>query len=135
MEDSFIFDGIRTPFGRYGGVLARLRPDDMAARIISELVKRNPAIREEIEDVVLGDSNQAGEDSRNVARNAALIAGLPVKVSGITLNRLCGSGLAAAVHASNNIKCREGDLFIAGGVESMTRAPLVKEQLPLPIRP
>jgi acetyl-CoA C-acetyltransferase len=125
MEDSFIFDGIRTPFGRYGGVLARLRPDDMAARIISELVKRNPAIREEIEDVVLGDSNQAGEDSRNVARNAALIAGLPVKVSGITLNRLCGSGLAAAVHASNNIKCREGDLFIAGGVESMTRAPLV----------
>jgi len=125
MEESFIFDGIRTPFGRYGGVLARLRPDDMAAMIIKELVNRYPAIREEIEDVILGDSNQAGEDSRNVARNAALIAGLPVKVSGITLNRLCGSGLAAAVQASNSIKCKEGDLFVAGGVESMTRAPLV----------
>jgi acetyl-CoA C-acetyltransferase len=125
MKESFIYDGIRTPFGRYGGVLARLRPDDMAAMTISELVKRHPAIREEIEDVILGDSNQAGEDSRNIARNAALIAGFPVKVSGITLNRLCGSGLAAAVQASNSIKCGEGDLFIAGGVESMTRAPLV----------
>lgn len=125
MEESFIFDGIRTPFGRYGGVLARLRPDDMAALCISELVNRHPAIREEIEDVILGDSNQAGEDSRNVARNAALIAGLPVKVSGITLNRLCGSGLAAAVQASNSIKVKEGELFVAGGVESMTRAPLI----------
>ncbi len=125
MEESFIFDGIRTPFGRYGGVLARLRPDDMAAMTIVELVNRHPAIREEIEDVILGDSNQAGEDSRNVARNTVLIAGLPVKVSGITLNRLCGSGLAAAVQASNSIKCKEGDLFVAGGVESMTRAPLV----------
>jgi len=125
MEESFIFDGIRTPFGRYGGILARLRPDDMAAMTISELVNRHPAIREEIEDVILGDSNQAGEDSRNVARNAALIAGLPAEVSGITLNRLCGSGLAAAVQASNSIKCKEGDLFVAGGVESMTRAPLV----------
>ena len=125
MEESFIFDGIRTPFGRYGGVLARLRPDDMAAMTISELVNRHPAIREEIEDVILGDSNQAGEDSRNIGRNAALIAGLPVEVSGITLNRLCGSGLAAAVQASNSIKCKEGELFVAGGVESMTRAPLV----------
>jgi acetyl-CoA C-acetyltransferase len=97
----------------------------MAAMCISELVNRHPAIRDEIEDVILGDSNQAGEDSRNVARNAALIAGLPVKVSGITLNRLCGSGLAAAVQASNSIKCKEGELFVAGGVESMTRAPLI----------
>jgi 3-oxoadipyl-CoA thiolase len=125
MEESYLFDGIRTPFGRYGGALARLRPDDMAAMTIAELLSRHPAVQEKIEDVILGDSNQAGEDSRNVARNAALIAGLPVKVSGMTVNRLCGSGLAAAVLASNSIKCGEGELFIAGGVESMTRAPLV----------
>jgi acetyl-CoA C-acetyltransferase len=125
MEETFLFDGVRTPFGRYGGALARLRPDDMLAMTLSELVSRHSAIREEIEDVIAGDSNQAGEDARNVARNAALIAGLPVKVSGMTVNRLCGSGLAAAAIASNSIKCGEGDLFIAGGVESMTRAPLV----------
>jgi len=125
MEESWIFDGIRTPFGRYGGVLARLRPDDMMAVIIRELVQRHSGIEENLEDVVIGDSNQAGEDSRNVGRNALLLAGLPVKVSGITVNRLCGSGLAAAVQVSNSIKCKEGDLFIAGGVESMTRAPMV----------
>jgi len=125
MEESYVFDGIRTPFGRYGGVLARLRPDDMMAATIAELVLRNPGIQDEIEDVVVGDSNQAGEDSRNIARNALLIAGLPARVSGITVNRLCGSGLAAAVQASNSIKCQEGDLFIAGGVESMSRAPLI----------
>ena len=125
MEESWIFDGIRTPFGRYGGVLAPLRPDDMMAVIIRELVQRHSGIEEVLEDVVIGDSNQAGEDSRNVGRNALLLAGLPVKVSGITVNRLCGSGLAAAVQVSNSIKCKEGDLFIAGGVESMTRAPMI----------
>jgi acetyl-CoA C-acetyltransferase len=125
MEESWIFDGIRTPFGRYGGVLARLRPDDMMAVIIRELVQRHPGIEKNLEDVVIGDSNQAGEDSRNLGRNALLLAGLPVRVSGITVNRLCGSGLAAAVQVSNSIKCKEGDLFIAGGAESMTRAPMV----------
>jgi acetyl-CoA C-acetyltransferase len=126
MEKSYIFDGVRTPFGRYGGILARIRPDDLMALTLSELVNRHPGIREGIEDVLVGDSNQAGEDSRNVARNAALLSGLPVKVTGMTVNRLCGSGLAAAVLASNSIRCGEGDLFIAGGVESMTRAPLIQ---------
>jgi len=126
MEESYIFDGVRTPFGRYGGILARIRPDDLMALTISELVNRFPAVGDGIEDVIVGDSNQAGEDSRNVARNAALLSGLPVHVAGMTVNRLCGSGLAAAVHASNSIRCREGDLFIAGGVESMTRAPLIQ---------
>ncbi len=125
MEEAYIFDGIRTPFGRYGGALARLRPDDMMAATITELVNRNQQIHGEIEDVIVGDSNQAGEDSRNIARNALLIAGLPTKTAGITLNRLCGSGLAAAVMAANSIRCSEGNLFIAGGVESMTRAPLI----------
>jgi len=108
MEESWIFDGIRTPFGRYGGVLAPLRPDDMMAVIIRELVQRHSGIEEVLEDVVIGDSNQAGEDSRNVGRNALLLAGLPVKVSGITVNRLCGSGLAAAAQVSNSIKSKEG---------------------------
>jgi len=124
-EDTYVFDGIRTPFGRYGGVLASIRPDDMMSLTIKELVRRYPGIEERIEDVVVGDSNQGGEDSRNVARNAALISGLPYSVSGLTVNRLCGSGLAAALHASNAVRCDQGDLFIVGGVESMTRAPFV----------
>ena len=125
MDEAYVLDGIRTPFGRYGGKLASLRPDDMMAATITELLRRSGLEGNHIEDVIIGDSNQAGEDSRNVARNALLIAGLPVSVSGITVNRLCGSGLAAAVMASNTIKCREGDLFIAGGVESMSRSPLI----------
>ena len=125
MQESYIFDGIRTPFGRYGGILAHMRPDDMIASTIAELVNRNPQIIDQIEDVIIGDSNQAGEDSRNIARNALLIADLPVKTAGITINRLCGSGLSAAMLAANNIKCEEGDLMLAGGVESMTRAPLI----------
>ncbi|MCH7658433.1 MAG: acetyl-CoA C-acyltransferase [Bacteroidetes bacterium] len=125
MKNAFVFDGVRTPFGRYGGVLSRLRPDDMMAVTIAELLHRYPEIRTEIEDVIVGDSNQSGEDSRNVGRNAALIAGLPSSVSGITLNRLCASGLSAAIDASRAIRCSEGNLFIAGGVESMSRAPFI----------
>ncbi len=125
MQESYIFDGIRTPFGRYGGILAHMRPDDMMAATVIEMVHRYPQIKEKIEDVIVGDSNQAGEDSRNIARNALLVAGLPIKTAGITVNRLCGSGLSAAMLAANNIKCGEGDLMLAGGVESMTRAPLI----------
>lgn len=125
MINAYVFDGVRTPFGRFGGVLARLRPDDMMAATIMELIRRYPTIPGAIEDVVVGDSNQAGEDARNVARNAALLAGLPVAVGGMTVNRLCGSGLAAALNAANAVHCAEGDLYIAGGVESMSRAPFV----------
>jgi acetyl-CoA C-acetyltransferase len=125
MRESYVFDGIRTPFGRYGGILANLRPDAMMSATIIELLNKYPQIRDHIEDVIVGDSNQAGEDSRNIARNALLLSGLPYSIPGITVNRLCGSGLSAAIHADNAIKSDEGDLFIAGGVESMTRAPLV----------
>jgi len=125
MKESYIFDGVRTPFGRYSGILANLRPDEMMSATIIELLNRYPQISDSIEDVIIGDSNQAGEDSRNIARNALLIAGLPYKTPGITVNRLCGSGLSAAINASNSIQCQEGDLFIAGGVESMTRAPFI----------
>jgi acetyl-CoA C-acetyltransferase len=125
MTDAYVFDGIRTPFGRYGGALARLRTDDMMAATIRELVRRHPDITDGIEDVVVGDSNQAGEDSRNVGRNAALLAGLPVSVGGMTVNRLCGSGLSAVLNTANSVICGEGDLYLAGGVESMSRSPYV----------
>ena len=120
-----IFEGARTPFGRHGGAMSRLRVDELAAAPIREVLKRSGLDGSEVEDVILGDTNQAGEDSRNVARNAALIAGLPQKVGGLTVNRLCGSGLAAIMDAGRAIRCGEGDMFIAGGVESMSRAPLV----------
>jgi len=120
-----VFDGVRTPFGRHGGALSRLRVDALAAAPIREVLKRSGLDGAAVEDVILGDTNQAGEDSRNVARNAALIAGLPEKTGGLTVNRLCGSGLAAVMDAGRAIKCGEGDMFIAGGVESMSRAPLV----------
>ena len=120
-----IFEGARTPFGRHGGAMSRLRVDKLAAAPIREVLKRSGLDGSEVEDVILGDTNQAGEDSRNVARNAALIAGLPQKVGGLTVNRLCGSGLAAVMDAGRAIRCGEGDMFIAGGVESMSRAPLV----------
>ncbi|WP_425063266.1 acetyl-CoA C-acyltransferase [Pyruvatibacter mobilis] len=120
-----IFEGARTPFGRHGGAMSRLRVDELAAAPIREVLKRSGLDGSEVEDVILGDTNQAGEDSRNVARNAALIAGLPQKVGGLTVNRLCGSGLAAVMDAGRAIRCGEGDMFIAGGVESMSRAPLV----------
>lgn len=121
-----IVDALRTPIGRYGGVFKDVRADDLAAHVIKELLKRNPQVNpEEIEDVLMGCANQAGEDNRNVARMAVLLAGLPVKVAGGTVNRLCGSGLMAVNDAVNAIKNNLGDIYIAGGVESMTRSPFV----------
>ncbi|WP_292932498.1 3-oxoadipyl-CoA thiolase [Noviherbaspirillum sp.] len=125
MLDAYIYDGLRTPFGRHAGALAPVRPDDLVAEVMRALVARNPWKPEQIEDVILGDTNQAGEDSRNVARNALLAAGLPYSVPGQTVNRLCASGLAAVMDAARAITCGEGDLYVAGGVESMSRAPFV----------
>jgi 3-oxoadipyl-CoA thiolase len=120
-----IVDGLRTPFGRYGGALKDVRPDDLAAHVIRALVERSQVDPSTIDDVILGAANQAGEDNRNVGRMAALLAGLPIEVAGQTVNRLCGSGLQAVVSAAHAIAYGDGDTFIAGGVESMTRAPLV----------
>ncbi|GIO26698.1 acetyl-CoA C-acyltransferase [Ornithinibacillus bavariensis] len=126
MKDVVIIDAVRTPIGRYKGALKGVRPDDLGAIVIKALLDRNPAIiPEEIEEVVLGNANQAGEDNRNVARMSALLADLPVSVSGTTINRLCGSGLDAVMYAARAIAIGEGDIFIAGGTESMTRAPFV----------
>lgn len=122
----FLVDAVRTPIGRYGGALAQVRPDDLAALVIRALIARNPQIDSaQIEDVILGAANQAGEDNRNVARMAALLAGLPITVPGVTVNRLCGSGLEAVNQAARAIQVGDGELYIAGGVESMTRAPFV----------
>ena len=126
MEKVYVVDALRTAIGRYGGALSTIRPDDMMSDIIKALVKRNGKIDvNEIEDVIAGDANQAGEDNRNVARMAALLAGLPVSVAGNTVNRLCASGLQAVMDASRAIMCGDGNIFLAGGVESMTRAPFV----------
>ena len=126
MKDTFIIDGIRTPIGRFGGTLGAVRTDDLAALVIKELMSRNSAIDPAlIEDVIMGCANQAGEDNRNVARMASLLAGLPYSVPGETVNRLCASGMSAIVHANRAIKTGDGDLFIAGGVENMTRGPWV----------
>ena len=126
MKDAFIIDGIRTPIGNYKGTLSRVRTDDLAALVIAEIVKRNPLIpKEAFDDVIMGCANQAGEDNRNVARMALLLAGLPFTVPGETVNRLCSSGLSAIIHANRAIKAGDGDLFIAGGVENMTRGPYV----------
>jgi len=120
-----VLSAVRTPVGRYGGALAGERPDDLAALVIEEAVGRAGVDPAEIEDVYFGAANQAGEDNRNVARMAALLAGLPESVAGVTVNRLCASGLSAVVSASHAVVAGDGDLFVAGGVESMTRAPLV----------
>lgn len=125
LTEAFIYDGGRSAFGRHGGALAPVRPDDLLAHVTKAVVSRNEFVAEAYEDVIMGNTNQAGEDCRNVARFAALLAGLPVEVAGLTVNRLCASGLAAVLHAANSVKVREGDLFLAGGVESMSRAPLV----------
>lgn len=126
MREVVIVDAVRTPIGRYKGSLKSVRPDDLAAITIKALVERNPQVPlGEIEEVVLGNANQAGEDNRNVARMAALLAGLPIEVAGTTLNRLCGSGLDAVHYAARAIMVGEGDIYIAGGTESMTRAPFV----------
>jgi 3-oxoadipyl-CoA thiolase len=126
MTDAFICDAIRTPIGRYGGALAAVRPDDLAAVVLRELLRRNVGLDPAaVDDVILGCANQAGEDNRNVARMAVLLAGLPVDVPGGTLNRLCGSGLDAVASAARMIKAGDADLVLAGGVESMSRAPYV----------
>ncbi len=122
---AYLVDGLRTPFGRHGGALASVRADDMAAHVIAKLVERTQVPKEAIEDVILGCANQAGEDNRNVARMASLLAGLPVEVTGVTVNRLCGSGLQAFNDAARLILTGEADLIIAGGVEQMSRAPWV----------
>jgi 3-oxoadipyl-CoA thiolase len=125
MSRAVVLSAVRTPIGRYGGALADIRPDDLAALAIGEAVARAGVPAEEIEDVWFGAANQAGEDNRNVARMAALLAGLPDSVAGVTVNRLCASGLSAVVGACHAIVAGDGDLFVAGGVESMTRAPFV----------
>ena len=126
MADAFICDAVRTPIGRYGGVLASVRTDDLAAVPLRALVERNPGVRwEEVDDLIFGCANQAGEDNRNVGRMAVLLAGLPVAVPGTTINRLCGSGMDAVGQAARAIRAGDADLMLAGGVESMTRAPFV----------
>ena len=125
MLDAYIYDGLRSPIGRHAGKLAPLRPDDLAGEVIAEVVKRNAVKPEDISDVILGCVTQAGEDCRNVARFATLMAGLPPSVPGVTVNRLCASGLQAVTDAARAITAGEGDLYIAGGVESMSRAPYV----------
>ncbi len=125
IKEAFIYDGGRTAFGRHGGVLSSVRPDDLLAHTIKHVVERNHFPKEAFEDVIAGNTNQAGEDCRNVARFASLISGMPVEVGGLTVNRLCASGLAATLTAANSVKIGEGNLFVAGGVESMSRAPLV----------
>lgn len=126
MQTVYIADAIRTPVGKYGGVLSTIRPDDLLAHVIKALLQRNSTIDiNTIEDVIAGAANQAGEDNRNVARMAALLAGLPVSVAGNTVNRLCASGLQAIMDSARQIMCGDAELIIAGGVESMTRAPLV----------
>ena len=126
MKEAYIIDGVRTPIGSYKGTLSAVRTDDLGAIVISEIVKRNPNIpKEAFDDVILGCANQAGEDNRNVARMALLLAGLPFTVPGETVNRLCSSGLSAIIQANRAIKAGDGDLFISGGVENMTRGPYV----------
>ncbi len=123
--NAYIYDGLRTPIGRHAGSLASIRPDNLVAQVIQSLVQKTGIDATDIEEVILGSTNQAGEDCRNVARNALLLAELPVSVAGQTVNRLCASGLAAVVDAARAIHCGEGNLYIAGGVESMSRAPYV----------
>src|SRR5512147_1386566 len=126
MTEAYICDSIRTPIGRYGGALASVRTDDLAAVPLKALMQRNPKVDwGKLDDVIYGCANQAGEDNRNVARMALLLAGIPKEVPGSTVNRLCGSGLQAVASAAQAIRAGEGDLLLAGGVESMTRAPYI----------
>ncbi len=130
--NAYIVDAIRTPIGKFNGALSTVRPDDLAALVIKKLVERNSSWLDvkQIEEVILGAANQSGEDNRNVARMAALLAGLPIEVSGVTVNRLCASGLQAIADAGRAIKVGDGEIYIAGGVESMTRAPYVLSKAP-----
>lgn len=128
MTDVFLFDAIRTPFGKYGGALSGVRPDDLAATVLRALAERNDLDPATVDEVVLGDANGAGEDNRNVARMAALLAGWPTTVPGATVNRLCGSGLDAVMQASRSVQVGDASLVVAGGVESMSRSPLVMQK-------
>src|SRR3954468_2549888 len=134
MTRAVVISAVRTPVGRYGGALSRIRPDDLAATAVRAAVERADVDPAAIEDVYLGCANQAGEDNRNVARMAALLAGLPESVAGVTVNRLCASGLSAVVSACHAVAAGDGELFVAGGVESMSRAPLImpKPDTPFP---
>lgn len=126
MSEAYLVDGVRTPVGRYGGALAGIRPDDLAALVVGETVTRSTIPAEAIDEVILGAANQAGEDNRNVARMAVLLAGLPDSIPGLTVNRLCASGMSAIALAANSVRAGDADLIVAGGVESMTRAPWVQ---------
>jgi acetyl-CoA C-acetyltransferase len=125
MLNAYIYDGLRTPFSRHAGALSSIRPDNLAAHVIKSVVEKNHLLANIFDDVILGNTNQAGEDSRNIARHATLLAGLDVKTPAQTVNRLCASGLAAVIDAARAISCGEGDVILAGGVESMSRAPFV----------
>src|ERR1700741_3555489 len=126
MKQAYVIDAIRTPIGKFGGALSQTRPDDLLAHVIKSLLQRNASIDVHlIEDVIAGAANQSGEDNRNVARMAALLAGLPVSVGGVTVNRLCASGMQSIMDAARAIMCGDGEIYFAGGVESMTRAPFV----------
>jgi len=132
MLDAYIYDGLRTPFGRHGGSLATVRPDDLLAGVMRALLARSGCPGEWVEDVIVGCANQAGEDSRNVARHAVLLAGMPVSVTGVTVNRLCGSGLAALLDGARAASLGQGEIFVVGGVESMSRAPFVQAKAESP---
>ena len=133
MSQAFLVDGVRTPIGRYGGALAAVRPDDLAAHVVRALVRRHPDVPpDRVEEVVLGCANQAGEDNRNVARMALLLAGLPQTVPGVTVNRLCGSGMDALGYAARLVRAGDADVVVAGGVESMSRAPFVMPKAQTP---
>ncbi|MEO7349349.1 MAG: acetyl-CoA C-acyltransferase, partial [Terrimesophilobacter sp.] len=126
MSASFVFDAVRTPFGRFGKALSGIRPDDLAATVLKQLLERNPSLDPaRVDDIILGDANGAGEDNRNVARMAAILAGYPTSIPGVTVNRLCGSGVEAVIQASRAIETGDATLMLAGGVESMIRAPWV----------
>ena len=126
MPNAYVVDAVRTPIGKFAGALSSVRPDDLAAHVLRELMRRNPSVdKSAVEDVIIGAANQAGEDNRNVARMAALLAGLPITVPGLTVNRLCASGLQSIMDAARALKAGEGDVYLAGGAESMTRAPFV----------
>ncbi|MBN9189829.1 MAG: 3-oxoadipyl-CoA thiolase, partial [Microbacterium sp.] len=132
MTASFVYDAVRTPFGRAGGALAGVRPDDLAAVVMASVVERAGLDPARIDDVIFGDANQAGEDNRNVGRMAALLAGFPTSVTGVTVNRLCASSVEAVVQGSRAIEAGDADIILAGGVESMSRAPFVVEKSPRP---
>src|SRR5215217_7322386 len=135
MNEVYIIDAVRTPIGKYGGALSSVRPDDLLAYAIKALLERNKSIdAHDIEDVIAGDANQAGEDNRNVARMAALLAGLPVTVTGSTVNRLCASGMQAIMDGARQIMCEDAEMIIACGVESMSRAPFVLSKATAPFQ-